>query len=134
MGTIIAYDVLRDLGMPGADSGVEVASLITIGFPLGLPHVYHKIKEERSYDPTIRTPSIVTRSWTNYADRRDPVCADIHLADDFAPNSKSVQVVDDIVLNTYHKRGDKNAVNHHKSYGYLRTPELSEEVTKFLGI
>ena len=134
MGSIVAYDVLRDLGMPGADSGVAVQDFVTIGAPLGLPHVLHKIKEERTYDDRVRTPSVVRGSWVNYADRRDPVCADIHLADDFAANDAGVTVRDDIVLNTYHKPGDEKAANHHKSYGYLRTPEFSDQVGKFLGI
>lgn len=134
MGTIIGYDVLRDLGKPGANSGVTVDELVTIGSPLGLPHVLHKIREERTYDPGVRTPSIVTGRWVNYADRKDPVCADIHLADDFSDNARGVQVKDDIVLNDYHKPGQPEKRNHHKSYGYLRTPELSRQVQEFLGL
>lgn len=134
MGTIIAYDVLRDLGMPGVNSGVTVRDFVTIGSPLGLPHVHHKIKEERGYDARTRTPSVVTGSWTNFADRKDPVCADIHLADDYEENNSRIKVKDDVVLNTYHKPGDLDARNHHKSYGYLRTPECSEKIREFLGI
>ncbi len=134
MGSIIGYDVLRDLGKPGANSGVTVDELVTIGSPLGLPHVLHKIREERTYDPDIRTPSIVTGRWVNYADRKDPVCADIHLADDFTGNARGVQVKDDIVLNDYHKPGQPKKRNHHKSYGYLRTPELSKQVKEFVGL
>ncbi len=33
MGTIIGYDVLRDLGMPGTESGVTVDEFVTIGSP-----------------------------------------------------------------------------------------------------
>ncbi len=134
MGTIIGYDVLRDLSMPGVNSGVTVDELVTIGSPLGLPHVLHKIREERTYDTAVRTPSIVTGRWVNYADRKDPVCADIHLADDFLANARKVQVKDDIVLNDYHPPGNPKKRNHHKSYGYLRTPELSRQIKEFLGL
>jgi len=131
MGSIIAYDVLRDLGMPGNDSQVRVRELVTIGSPLGLPHVHYKIREERKYDPKVRTPSIVTGHWANFADRRDPVCADVHLADDFEPNADGIQVSDDLVLNDYHKPGKPEKRNHHKSYGYLRTPEVSHHIKRF---
>jgi hypothetical protein len=134
MGTIIGYDVLRDLGMPGTDSDVTVDEFVTIGSPLGLPHVLHKIRDERTYDPSIRTPSIVTGCWINYADRKDPVCADVHLDDEFSANGRGVQVKDDIVLKDYHRPGDPKKRNHHKSYGYLRTPELSKQVMAFLGL
>lgn len=130
MGSIIAYDVLRNLGHSG--STVKIRDFVTIGSPLGLPHVHHKIKAERGYDPQTRTPTIVTGNWTNFADRKDPVCADIHLADDYAANQAGIKVKDDVVLNTYHKPGDQEAKNHHKSYGYLRTPEFSKKVRDFL--
>ena len=129
MGTIIAYDVLRDLGQ--SDLGVKVAHFVTIGSPLGLPHVKSKIIEERLYSPEVRTPSIVTKSWINYADRKDPVAIDIHLRDDYGANKKGIRVKDDIVKNDYAVKGENN---HHKSYGYLRTPELSEHVKGFLGL
>ena len=143
MGSIIAYDTLRNIGqsrMP-EDDGLVVPYFVTIGSPLGLPHVKGKIIEERKYDgeteaPRVRTPSIVTKSWVNYADRKDPVAADVHLRDDYQANAKNVRVVDDLVENDYRappKTGQsKRERNHHKSYGYLRTPELSLHVKEFL--
>ena len=146
MGSIIAYDVLRDLGRE--DSGAEVAHFVTIGSPLGLPHVKGKIMEERGYDKKaskrVRTPSIVSQSWTNFADRLDPVALDSHLSDDYSENGKGIRVKDDLVLNDYRKpkkgkpgtteggRDPEGKNNHHKSYGYLRTPELSELVKGFI--
>ena len=41
MGTIISYDVLRDLGQE--DPSFKVAHFATIGSPLDLPHVKAKI-------------------------------------------------------------------------------------------
>jgi esterase/lipase superfamily enzyme len=41
MGTIISYDVLRDLGQE--DPSFKVPHFATIGSPLDLPHVKAKI-------------------------------------------------------------------------------------------
>ncbi|MCZ6743434.1 MAG: alpha/beta hydrolase [Alphaproteobacteria bacterium] len=132
MGTIIAYDVLRDIGQE--DPGFEIAHFVTIGSPLGLPHVKGKIIEERDYDgqgrERVRTPSVVSERWVNYADRKDPVALDVHLRDDYRQNKKGIRVEDDLVINGYLSPSDEP--NHHKSYGYLRTPELSEHIRDFL--
>ena len=132
MGTIIAYDVLRDIGRE--DPQFEIAHFVTIGSPLGLPHVKGKIIAERDYagaeHKRVRTPTVVAKSWTNYADRRDPVALDTHLRDDFGPNARGIQVVDDPVSNSY--LSPSGGPNYHKSYGYLRTPELSAHIQRFL--
>ncbi len=132
MGSIIAYDVLRDIGQE--DPSFEVAQFVTIGSPLDLPHVKAKIIELRTYDrkksERVRTPTIVTESWTNYADRRDKVALDSHLRDDFGPNKRGISVTDDLVDNSYLSPGGEP--NYHKSYGYLRTPELSKQIEEFL--
>ena len=124
MGSIIAYDVLRSLGRERRD--IQVDHFITIGSPLGLPHVKYKIWNEYNL---VRTPSIVQK-WTNFSDRRDPVALDVHLSDDYAPNDYNVQVKDDLVINTY--KSPKGDPNYHKSYGYLRAPELSQAVRAFI--
>ncbi len=132
MGTIVAYDALRELGQE-PDNAVKVPHLITIGSPLGLPHVKDKIIEQNTHDPKVRTPSIVTKSWLNYADRKDPVALDAYLKGDYGKNADGVEVVDDLVLNDYHtSTADGDKYNHHKSYGYLRTPELSKHISALL--
>lgn len=132
MGTIITYDVLRDLGR--SDPGFEVSQFVTIGSPLGLPHVKRKIIEERSYAGLkrnrVRTPTVVTGRWVNYADRKDPVALDVHIGDDYKENKRGVRVEDDLVVNNY--VSPAGTENPHKSYGYLRTPELSEHIRDFL--
>lgn len=143
MGTVIAYDVLRDIGRSTApeDEGLTVSNFVTIGSPLGLPHVKGKIIEEREYDGNndaarVRTPSIVTGSWVNFADPKDPVAADVLLRNDYRENRHGVRVVDDLVENDYRvplrPPTKERKRNHHKSYGYLRTPELSRHVRDFL--
>ncbi len=44
-----------------------------------------------------------------------------------------VGVKHDLVLNDYHKPDQPQERNHHKSYGYLRTPEMSAKIKAFLG-
>ena len=129
MGSIIAYDVLRDIGR--RDRDFPVHHLVTIGSPLGFPHVKGSVYRERGYSRIpVRTPTVVTERWVNYADRADPVAIDTHLRDDFGPNDAGVQAEDDLVINDYvSPSGDRSG---HKSYGYLRTPELSDQVRDFL--
>lgn len=129
MGSIIAYDVLREMGRQDRDFRVD--HFVTIGSPLGLPHVKDKIWKENHL---VRTPSVV-RKWTNFADRRDPVALDVHLSDDYKENDADVKVRDDLVINSYtgkSKPGKQGKPNHHKSYGYLRTPEMSNAIRSFL--
>ena len=132
MGSIIAYDVLRDIGQK--DANFQLAHFVTIGSPLGLPHVKSKIIQQRAYvrikRKRLRTPTVVTKSWRNYADRRDPVAFDTHLRDDFGENLKGVRVKDDLIVNGY--RSPVGKANYHKSYGYLRAPELSEHIAEFI--
>ena len=63
-----------------------------------------------------------------------PVAIDAHLADDYLEHH-GVRCEDDLVHNDYEilKPGGREPDgNHHKSYGYLRTPEFSALVNGFL--
>jgi hypothetical protein len=126
MGAVVAYDVLRRLGRERPRRR-PTRHFVTMGAPLGLPHV--KLMVQGEYD-LARTPSLAER-WTNLSDRRDYVALDAHLSDDYAPNSNGVRVIDDLVINGYisPKTGKANT---HKSYGYLRTPELSRLIREFM--
>lgn len=119
MGTIIAYDVLRRIGKEFPRMIVD--HFVTLGSPLGLPHVRYKIIQENA---PVRTPSIV-KKWSNFADKRDPVAMDTKLSGDYEANSNGVKVEDDLVAN------DWDGI-HHKSYGYLRTPEVSKAINNFI--
>ncbi len=119
MGTIIAYDVLRAIGKEYPRMVVD--HFVTLGSPLGLPHVKYKIAQESSL---VRTPSIAM-NWSNFSDKRDPVALDVHLAGDYAPNANGVKVKDDLIAN------DWGGI-HHKSYGYLRAPEVSKVIKSFI--
>lgn len=122
MGSVIAYDALRFLGRE--DPGLRVEHLVTVGSPLGLAKVKLKVEEEFG---DLRVPGNVAR-WTNLADGNDIVAATGDLRPDYACEG-GVEVVDLRVVNDY-RRPDGEA-NHHKSYGYLRTPEFSRIASRF---
>lgn len=144
MGSIIAYDTLRDIGRSRdpADRDINVSHFVTMGSALGLPHVKGRVMRERDHDGNrhktlnLRTPSCVTATWLNFADRRDPVAVDPQLHDDYHANAHHVRVVDWLVENDYRappRHGEKEGRrNPHKSYGYLRAPEVSSHVQAFL--
>lgn len=123
MGSIIAYDVLRTLD---GHSTLRIKHFLTLGSPLGLPIVSHNIWEEFRKK---QTPEIVEQ-WTNIADPGDKVALDCNLSDDYDANGKGVKVKDVLVHNDY--RSPANEDNNHKSYGYLRTPEVSDVIFEFL--
>ena len=74
----------------------------------------------------------MTGSWLNYADRKDLVAVDASLADDYKENKHGIRVQDDLISNDYISEAKDSHRNPHKSYGYLRTPELSKHVMEFL--
>ena len=129
MGSIVAYDVLRSL----RDAGTRIPHLITIGSPLGLSAVKQKVRAE--WDPDEkqpRVPEVLTGSWHNYGDPKDLVCSDLSVADEYLP-SATVHAEDAVVSNGYcYPVGANIKHNHHKSYGYLRTPQVAEHVRRFL--
>ncbi|MCP4878681.1 MAG: hypothetical protein GY896_24780, partial [Gammaproteobacteria bacterium] len=55
---------------------------------------------------------------------------DPSLAGDYEANDRGVKVQDELVLNGY--VGSEGKRNSHKSYGYLRTPELSKLIRSFI--
>lgn len=125
MGSVIAYDVLADAEriLPK----LRVAHLLTLGSPLGVEAVKHILAT-----PTrpLRVPDCVAR-WSNLADPADHYARwDARLVDDYADNAQGVSVADHLVINGYVDRLGK--ADHHKVYGYLRTPEVSAAVTAFV--
>ncbi|HQP48497.1 MAG TPA: alpha/beta hydrolase [Spirochaetota bacterium] len=128
MGSIIAYDVLtREV------PDVEIEYFLTIGSPLGLPVIMKKIFEEQGLDfrkeKTVPAPENIRRGWYNFSDLDDPVAVNYNLADDFRENSRGIGPVDAVVYNDY-KYGKIR--DRHKSYGYLRAPEVAEILHLFL--
>lgn len=128
MGSIIAYDVLTQY-VPD----VSIDTFVTIGSPLGMPITKSKIAADHKNDPSrgkdLRTPENVFSYWYNLSDLRDKIAVNYKLEDDFKENARHVRPEDMIVVNNYEYGGEKNP---HKSFGYLRTPEVTGIIEAFL--
>ncbi len=128
MGSIIVYDVLTLL-LPK----LNIDTFITIGSPLGFPAVKNKIASEQNLtdykNEMLITPMGITNHWYNLSDKEDEITIHPELANNFRPNENGVKPVDIIVNNNYEINGNGNP---HKSFGYLRTPELSRILYKFM--
>ncbi|MEV0803210.1 hypothetical protein AB0I34_36355 [Kribbella sp. NPDC050281] len=113
LGTVIAYDVLT-----GIAETPMIDALITLGSPLGLSEVQAKLAPAwTSYDgwPSQR---LGVGSWTNIADRLDPVCGfDAAIAPDFR-RCGVPQVVDVAVTNE--GRWRHNIVKYFRQYAVRR--------------
>jgi hypothetical protein len=125
MGTIIAYDVLTQC-VPD----IKIDTFITIGSPLGIPIIISKIiYEQRKFSgeniTRVKCPENIKRGWYNFSDLRDKVAIYYCLASNFEKNTNNVAVIDKIVYNDF-------SGNPHKSYGYLRSPEVAEIIHQFL--
>lgn len=110
LGTVIAYNVLQKLAAQRTMQDITIDKWITLGSPLGWASVKAQLK--RNLQGSLAVPENVS-AWHNYSDKRDIVCIDGDLADDFAKNNSGVRVQDFQVVNAY-------PGNPHKSYGYLR--------------
>jgi hypothetical protein len=128
MGSIIAYDVLTFM-IPD----VDIHTFATIGSPLGFPVVQGKIAAEwqskRLVPPKLKTPPGVKIHWYNFADLRDKIALIYDLSKNYLPNWRGVVVENFIVNNDYRTTLE---ANHHKSFGYLRTPEFSKVLHRFI--
>jgi hypothetical protein len=128
MGSIIAYEVLCLLNQE-----LEIDTLVTMGSPLGQPFVKNKFLTELEIQTSGRckssTPESVKGHWFNLSDLEDRIAVNYDLADDYSQNSQNIRVVDKQVYNDYLNNEKRNP---HKSYGYLRTPEMARIVHQFL--
>lgn len=94
LGSVIAYDVLTDT----ADTP-SVDAFITLGSPLGLSEVQAKLAPPWTRDDGWPSRRLGSGSWTNVADRWDPVCGiDAAVGPDFRRGGVA-QVLDVAVSN-----------------------------------
>jgi hypothetical protein len=128
MGSIISYDVLIH-----SEKDVKIDSLITMGSPLGIPFMFDKLKNEFSIVPgdenRLRTPDNILTEWINLADPADKLAQKAGLRKIFKMNSREIGPDMRTIFNDYESEGIENP---HKSFGYLRTPELAHIVNEFL--
>jgi hypothetical protein len=128
MGSIIAYDVLN-FTIPE----VDIHTFITMGSPLGLPVIRAKIAAESNsnhIEPAqLQTPPSVYNRWINYSDLEDKIALIYDLTDKYEDNQHGIHVENLVVDNNYEINSHKNP---HKSFGYLRTPEIARYLAGFL--
>ena len=127
MGSIIAWDVLTKY-VPH----VKIHTLVTIGSPLGIPIVRGRIitdmKKILPDYPAPGTPDNIQKNWYNLSDFKDRVAMSYDLDDDYLPNKREIRPQDILVHNNYQYNGEDN---YHKSYGYLRCPEMANIIADF---
>ena len=110
LGSIIAYDVLREAG-----SAREVPLLVTVGSPLGVTEIQDLVTTP------LRVPDGVA-AWRNVADGRDLVALDRTLRPEYAPAER---ITDFLVVN------DND--NHHGIREYLSTAPVRDAVHALVG-
>ncbi|KAB7763449.1 S8 family peptidase [Xanthomonas maliensis] len=121
-GSMIAYDVLRQLSADGC----EVSLFLTLGSPLGLPQVRSMFKR---WTGTRKLPfPACVRRWVNVADTGDPVALDADLSDDIANAKGRFANVAAARLNADWRD------NPHSASGYLSIPQVRAEVRQAVGV
>jgi hypothetical protein len=106
LGTIIAYDVLRE----AAARDLNVELLVTVGSPLGVREIQDLVTSP------LQVPGGV-RAWLNASDLRDVVALDHTLRDDYRP---AEMITDLIVPNA--------SANHHGIREYLSAPAVRDAI------
>jgi hypothetical protein len=128
MGTIVAYEVLIKV-----EKEINIDTLITIGSPLGVPFIFEKLKNDKSLMPgeksKLKTPDNILFEWNNLADLDDKIARSADMSKLFKSNLHNVAPVMEVVENDYESEGIENP---HKSFGYLRTPEVAYIIDEFL--
>lgn len=106
LGTVVAFNLLRELAANGAD--IQVPLFVTLGSPLAITEV------QRWVGGTFAVPSNVGK-WMNFYDKGDPVTLGRGLGANFAAG-----IIDMIV--------DNNTGNNHSIAGYLDDKALIDEL------
>jgi len=126
MGSIIAYDTLWELShlenLPGK------LDLLTIGSPLGMNYVQHRLKGNQ-YSGKKKYPTNI-RNWINVSAEGDVTALDPVFAKDFS-EMKELNIIESIedhcegIYNFFH---NEEGLNSHRSYGYLVNPAVGKVV------
>jgi hypothetical protein len=106
LGTIIAYDVLREQ----ASSGLEIPLLVTVGSPLAVREIQDLVAQP------LEVPAGVA-AWLNASDFRDVVALDHDIRPEYAPPDRCTDVM---VTNA--------SANHHGIREYLSAPAVRDPI------
>jgi hypothetical protein len=106
LGSILAYDVLRERG----SASLEVPLLVTVGSPLGVTEVQDLVERP------LEVPAPVA-SWRNASDARDLVAMDHNLRPEFRPAERCTDL---FVTN--------DSGNHHGIREYLRAVPVRQPI------
>jgi subtilisin family serine protease len=121
-GSMIAYDVLRELKAEQYD----IALFVTVGSPLGLPAVRSMFRDWTK-KKKLEFPACVRR-WVNVADGLDPVALDEDLSDDIdKPGQRFVNIGEPRINPDWRS-------NPHSGSGYLSIPQVRTEVRNAVGV
>jgi hypothetical protein len=110
LGTVIAYDVLREQRFANR----TVPLLVTLGSPLGYTEIQDVVTKP------LQLPAPV-RLWANFADPLDIIALDSTLADEFQGTPRIIDA-----------RVDNPAPNNHAACGYLGASRVRSTVTAAL--
>ncbi|MGL1886403.1 MAG: alpha/beta hydrolase [Reichenbachiella sp.] len=128
MGSIVSFDVLSKL-----HKVYDIDVFVSMGSPLGLPLLRESIAEEHGFpfeedEDLLPAPENINK-WYNLSDLEDPFAVYHDLHNYYGPNSKGIGPTDVLVNNDYKDWVTNNA---HKSFGYLRSPEMASILADFL--
>ena len=130
LGSVIAFDVLWELSRKHA-STVHVDEFVTLGSPLGLNFVQHRMLG--AHEKGLRRYPDNIRRWANLSAIGEMTSLDRSMADDYEP-MLSAGLIDSIVdftdLRTYF-RGPLG-LNVHKCYGYMANVHTGRIVADWL--
>lgn len=126
MGSIIVHDALIE-----KDPDVDIDTYVSIGSPLGQKYVIKKYQQETELGikNKLKVPEMILNNWYNLSDLEDQVAINHEITSLYKTNSQKIKIEDQLVNNFFISAGIRNP---HKAYGYLRTPEFSKIIYKFI--
>lgn len=131
MGSIISYDSLWELGREEGYQG-KIDLFLTIGCPLGMRFVQHRLVDAKIEDET-RYPNNIRR-WINISSMGDLTALDPYLAGDYEDmvNRGLVENIRDEHRDVYNYFVDGKGLNVHRSYGYLVNEKVGAAIAAWL--
>ena len=126
MGSIITYDTLWELShlenLPGK------IDFLTIGSPLGLNYVQHRLKGNK-YSGKKKYPTNI-RNWVNISSQGDVTSLAHVFSDDYSEMRKLniIESIEDHCEGIYNFFHNEKGLNCHRSYGYLVNPAVGKVI------